>query len=50
VGEARTAIDDTGAVYVGGDLWSARAEQAIAPGDKVVVVERDGLTIKVKKA
>lgn len=50
VGEARTPVDGSGSVYVGGELWSARADQAIAAGDKVLVVERDGLTVKVKKA
>jgi membrane-bound serine protease (ClpP class) len=49
-GEARTPVDGSGSVYVGGELWSARADQAIAAGEKVVVVERDGLTVKVQKA
>ncbi len=50
VGEARTAIQGTGSVYVGGELWSARADEALAAGEKVVVVGRDGLTLKVTRA
>jgi membrane-bound serine protease (ClpP class) len=49
-GEARTPIDGSGSVYVGGELWSARADEAIAAGDKVVVTRRDGLTLTVTKA
>lgn len=49
-GEARTPIDGEGSVYVAGELWSARAAEAIAAGDKVVVVGRDGLTLTVAKA
>ena len=49
-GEARTPIDGSGSVYVGGELWSAEAEEAIAAGEKVIVVGRDGLTVKVEKA
>jgi membrane-bound serine protease (ClpP class) len=49
-GEARTPIDGSGSVYVGGELWSARADEAIAAGDRVVVTGRDGLTLKVTKA
>jgi membrane-bound serine protease (ClpP class) len=49
-GEARTPIDGSGSVYVGGELWSARADEAIAAGEKVVVVKRDGLTVQVAKA
>ena len=48
-GEARTPIDGSGSVYVAGELWSARSDEAIAAGDPVVVVGRQGLTIKVAK-
>lgn len=49
VGEARTALDASGSVYVGGELWSARADETIPAGEKVVVVSREGLTLKVAK-
>ena len=48
VGEARTTIDPTGSVYVGGELWTAKAESSIAPGTQVKVVGREGLMILVK--
>lgn len=48
-GEARTPVNGFGSVYVGGELWSARADEAIAAGEKVVVVQRDGLTLKVSR-
>jgi membrane protein implicated in regulation of membrane protease activity len=31
-------------------LWSARADEALAAGEKVRVVARDGLTLKVIRA
>jgi len=48
-GEARTAINGAGSVYVGGELWSASSDEAIAAGEPVIVVKRDGLTLKVSK-
>lgn len=47
VGEARTALDPTGAVYVGGELWSARSAAPVAPGDRVRVTKVDGLILEV---
>ena len=38
IGEARSAIDPTGSAYVGGELWTARAESPIAPGSSLRVV------------
>ncbi|PWB66022.1 MAG: hypothetical protein C3F17_02345 [Bradyrhizobiaceae bacterium] len=37
-----------GRIRVHGEMWSARAEQSVEPGDVVQVVRRDGLTLKVK--
>jgi membrane-bound serine protease (ClpP class) len=48
IGEARTAIDPTGSVQVGGELWTARAESPIKEGAKVHVHDRDGLILVVK--
>jgi membrane protein implicated in regulation of membrane protease activity len=37
-------------VYVGGELWSATAEQLITPGTEVVVLGRRGLVLTVAPA
>ena len=42
-------LNGAGSVYVGGELWSASADESIQPGEKVVVVKRDGLTLRVAK-
>lgn len=49
-GQARTDIQDSGTVYVLGELWSARADDAILAGEEVEVVGREGLILKVAKA
>jgi membrane-bound ClpP family serine protease len=48
VGEARTVIETEGTVYVGGELWTARSQERIAPGERVRVVQREGLTLQVE--
>jgi membrane-bound serine protease (ClpP class) len=48
IGEARTAIDPIGTVYAGGENWSARSDQRIPVGSKVVVTDRKGLVLTVK--
>jgi membrane-bound ClpP family serine protease len=52
LGEVRTAImpEDMGSVYVGGELWTARARVAIPVGSLVRVVDRKGLILMVQKA
>jgi len=48
VGVARTDIvKGEGAVYVGGELWSATASEAITAGTTVKVIGREGLRLKV---
>ncbi len=49
VGRARTDINPEGRVQVHGEIWSAYADEPIQSGDKVRVVDVDGLQIKVKK-
>jgi membrane-bound serine protease (ClpP class) len=52
LGVARTAFDAHGQVQVGSELWSAeRAEGSarIGKGDRVEVVQVEGLRLKVKK-
>lgn len=49
-GTARTQIDGEGAVYAGGEEWSAWADQPIPAGSAVTVVKREGLRVKVVPA
>lgn len=48
VGDARSAIDPVGSAYVGGELWTAKAESTIAEGSQVRVVGREGLLLLVE--
>jgi membrane-bound serine protease (ClpP class) len=51
--EAATVAEwrgDRGAVYAGGELWRARAKEALAVGEAVEVVRAEGLTLVVRKA
>ncbi len=49
VGEARTAIDDDGSVFVAGEMWSARSGgDSIPVGSHVRVVRREGFTLVVE--
>jgi membrane protein implicated in regulation of membrane protease activity len=38
-----------GQVRIQGELWRARCESGAEPGDRVRVVERDGLTLLVER-
>lgn len=54
VGEKGMAQSDfgmerEGKIYVHGELWNALSDEKIKKGEKVVVLEIDGLTVKVKK-
>jgi len=49
-GEVREAIEDTGMVFVGGELWRARSATRIPAGAKVRVVRVDGLALEVEPA
>jgi membrane-bound serine protease (ClpP class) len=49
VGEARTKIEEEGSVLIGGELWSAKSDKAIAAGSPVRVVRRDGFVLIVEK-
>lgn len=48
VGEARTDIYGEGAVYVGGEEWTAHSEALIPAGSRVRVTGRDGLVLEVE--
>jgi membrane-bound serine protease (ClpP class) len=49
VGEAETAVGDSGSVQVAGELWSARSEQEISEGSQVRVVGREGFYLIVEQ-
>jgi membrane-bound serine protease (ClpP class) len=48
-GLAMTDINPEGKVFVHGENWDAFSEQIITRGEKVIVLEVEGLKIKVKK-
>ncbi len=47
-GVTRTRVHHEGAVYVAGELWTARSAQPIPPGTRIRVVRREGLTLWVE--
>ncbi len=47
-GYVRSTLDPVGTVYVRGETWSARSDQALEAGAKVAVVEQNGLTLYVE--
>jgi membrane-bound serine protease (ClpP class) len=49
VGEVKTDILKEGTVLVDNELWTAQADETIAAGTSVQVIERNGLKLKVKK-
>jgi membrane-bound serine protease (ClpP class) len=48
VGEARTAIQQEGTVYAGGEEWSARSQERIPAGAQIKVIDREGLVLIVE--
>ena len=46
-GRATTAIAPEGKIFVRGELWRARSQMSIAPGESVRVTGMDGLTLEV---
>lgn len=49
-GVVRRRLDPGGQVMVHGELWSARADETIEPGEQVEVVESEGLILRVRRA
>jgi len=49
VGVARTDILKKGKVFIHGELWNARSQEAIKKGEEVVVEKVKGLILTVKK-
>jgi len=48
-GVARTDLNPNGAVYAGGENWSARSSAFIAAGSAVRILKRDGLVLEVEE-
>jgi membrane-bound serine protease (ClpP class) len=48
-GEARTDIHARGQAFVHGEIWSARSDQPIQAGEKIIVEEVNHLTLKVRQ-
>lgn len=46
----RSRIDPQGQVLMRGEIWQARADETLEPGDSVEVVAVDGLTLEVRRA
>src|SRR5207249_12100682 len=47
-GRATTAIAPEGKIFVRGELWCARSQMSIAPGESVRVTGMEGLTLEVE--
>jgi len=47
IGVAETPLAPSGKVFVHGEIWDAISTANIAPGDRVVVSQVDGLTLRV---
>jgi membrane-bound serine protease (ClpP class) len=48
VGESRTPLEPTGKVFVRGEYWDAVADEPVPAGERVRVVEVEGMVLKVK--
>jgi membrane-bound serine protease (ClpP class) len=50
IGRTESPLSPEGSVFVRGEYWTARADQAIAAGERVEVVGVDGLRLRVRRA
>jgi len=48
-GETRSAVHDSGKVFLHGEWWEARSEEPIPEGSRVTVVAVEGMKLKVRK-
>jgi membrane-bound serine protease (ClpP class) len=49
-GRADTALGPQGKVFVRGEFWDARADEAIAAGERVEVTAVEGMRLRVRRA
>ena len=47
---ARSELNPTGLVFIHGENWTARSDEPVHKGEKVIIVGMDGLTLIVRKA
>jgi membrane-bound serine protease (ClpP class) len=47
--EARSELNLTGLVFIHGENWTARSNEPVHKGEKVTIVDMDGLTLIVRK-
>lgn len=45
-----TPLNPRGTVKIGSEFWNAVGTEAIAAGEKIVVLKQDGLTLTVRKS
>ncbi|MBI5193336.1 MAG: nodulation protein NfeD [Nitrospirae bacterium] len=48
-GEAYTDIDSEGKIFIHGEIWNAKSDEAIMKGEKVKIIRMDGMWLIVKK-
>ncbi len=48
-GVAKTALVPEGQIFISGELWKAKCDEAVEPGDEVEVTGVFGLTLQVRK-
>jgi len=48
-GEAYTDIDPEGKVFIHGEIWNAKSDEKINRGEKIKVVNTEGMTLIVKR-
>jgi membrane-bound serine protease (ClpP class) len=48
-GLAKTDIQESGKVFVQGEIWNARSDEPIRAGEKVLIEKVEGLILKVRK-
>ena len=48
-GETRTKVQEDGSVFVSGEMWSAKSDNAIPAGSHIRVVRREGFVLVVEK-
>jgi membrane-bound serine protease (ClpP class) len=49
-GKAQTPLAPEGMVFVRGEIWKARAQEPVGPGERVEVIGVEGLELVVRKA
>ena len=50
VGQASSALEPTGRVFIRGEYWNVRADESIGEGEAVEVVAVEGLRLRVRRA